>query len=264
MEAKMSLFEKKIGDSVWVTLGRYGRFLATLQKIEGDSFTFMFDDCITKGSINQEDTNNGGYEESYMERFLSTDVYNAFPEGIRCCIKSVTLATAGQIFGHDNEWCNKYLIMDKEEQFPLMEKRQNRIACFDDDTCWWWLQNPVKKKHSSASFATVSHGGNTLFNAASNSYGVRPVFTLVRPISGGLVPQPEEEKSLYPKIIMKEREIASLKLEINHLKKIKQYDDAANEMKAMMDSYIRAGFTKEQAFRLILELFVAAIGGMRR
>lgn len=244
MTTEMSLFLVKVGESIEIDLDRYGKFSATLQKVEGDLFTFMFDDCIVRSSMNSEDTNKGGYKESYMEQYLSTDVYNAFPEDIRKHIKEVTLPTVGQIFGHDDEWCNKYLVMDENEQFPLMKKRQNRIACFDDTVCWWWLQNPVKREHSSAYFACVDNGGCAGYDNASGSVGVRPVFTLVRPTSGGHVPQLSEE-------------------ELKNLDKIKAYDDEASEMKAMMDSYIRAGFTRKQAFRLVLELSVAAIGGMR-
>lgn len=265
MEAKISLFDKKVGDNIEIELSRYGRFTASLQKIEGKLFIFMFDDCIARTSMNQENTNKGGYKESYIEQFLSTDVYNAFPEDIRKYLKEVTLPTVGQIFGHNNEWCNKYLVMDENEQFPLMKKRQNRVACFEDDICWWWLQNPVKSEHSSANFAGVDGYGNAFYGGASGSFGVRPVFTLVRPESGGHVPQPEEvgEEWLRNKIKTKEEEIVTLKQEIKRLEKSKQYDDVASEMKTMLDSYVRAGFTKDQAFQLVLELSVAVIGGKK-
>lgn len=257
MVTEMRLFDKKVGESIEIELDRYGKFSATLQKIEGNPFTFMFDDCIVLTSMNQEDTNKGGYRESYMERFLSTDVYNTFPEDIRKYLKEVTLPTAGQIFGHDNEWCNKYLVMDENEQFPLMKKRKNRIACFDDAVCWWWLQNPVKKEYSSANFAVVSAGGCTHAGNASNSDGVRPVFTLIRPTSGDHVPHSENWEDILKYCY---NDVIAIKEVMEHL----EFDETANKTKAMMDSYIRAGFTKEQAFRLVLELSVAAIGGMRR
>lgn len=276
MEAKMSLFDKKVGDGIEVELDRYGKFSATLQKIEGDLFVFMFDDCIVHTSMNQEDTNKGGYKESYMEQFLSTDVYNSFPEDIRVYIKEVTLATVGQIFGHEDEWCNKYLVMDKEEQFPLMKKRQNRIACFNGDTCWWWLQNRVKEEHSSAFFAYVDGNGDADYDYASGSYGVRPAFVLVKPTSGGRVPQGNKvsyrnyyhgkdkrptREELIAEINYRREEIAELHKQISELERFEVYDNAAGEMKTIMDSFVRAGFTEDQAFEIMQKMTISLLEG---
>lgn len=43
-------------------------------------------------------------------------------------------------------------------------------------------------------------------------------------------------------------EIAALQKEIKELEKYKQYEDAANETYAVMESFMKAGFTREEAF----------------
>lgn len=176
METNTNLFDKKVGDRIEIRLYRYGEFYATLHKIEGNLFTFMFDFCIAKCNMDPENINM--WFNSYVFRF--------FPGDIRKYIKEVRLATVGEIFGHNHEWCDKCIVMrdDGEEQLPLMKMEQYRISFFNVDRCSWWLRNALKN----------------------------------------------------------ERE----------LNKIGQQAKIAGELKAIMDSYIRAGFTKEQAFQLIL------------
>lgn len=45
-------------------------------------------------------------------------------------------------------------------------------------------------------------------------------------------------------------EIKALYSEVKRLEKYKAYDQSSEELKALMDSYIRAGFSEEQAFAL--------------
>ena len=61
-----------------------------------------------------------------------------------------------------------------------MKQRRNRVAYYKNDCEFGWLRNATKKEFSSAYFAFVSGNGNTNCNGASNSYGVRPEFWLVR------------------------------------------------------------------------------------
>lgn len=46
-------------------------------------------------------------------------------------------------------------------------------------------------------------------------------------------------------------EIDGLKTELKRLEKYAKYDDAAEEMKAFHDSFVRAGFTEDQAFAIV-------------
>lgn len=70
--------------------------------------------------------------------------------------------------------------MDNDEQFEMMKRRGNRVCDFEDDWCWWWLRNAAKENVSSAHFAYVTSCGYANYGNASNSFGVRPEFWLVR------------------------------------------------------------------------------------
>ena len=61
-----------------------------------------------------------------------------------------------------------------------MKQRRNRVAYYKNDCEFGWLRNATKKEFSSANFALVGNDGFTDYDSASNSYGVRPEFWLVR------------------------------------------------------------------------------------
>lgn len=47
-------------------------------------------------------------------------------------------------------------------------------------------------------------------------------------------------------------EINKLREDLVRLEKYRKYDEGAEELKAIHDSYVRAGFTEEQAFTLLI------------
>lgn len=51
-----------------------------------------------------------------------------------------------------------------------------------------------------------------------------------------------------------EKNISDLLDQIDRLEKYKQYEESANEMKALYDSYILAGFNADQALKIMLTL----------
>ena len=69
--------------------------------------------------------------------------------------------------------------------YTSMKECKNRIACFEDQLTWGWLRNATKEEFSSASFAHVSFLGYANYSGASDSYGVRPEFWLVKQESRG-------------------------------------------------------------------------------
>ncbi len=84
------------------------------------------------------------------------------------------------MFGHDDEWDNEHFEPDEDEQLPLMKERKNRVAYLNNKWKWGWLRNAVKQRFFSAGFAYVYNYGFTYCHYASNSFGVRPEFWLVR------------------------------------------------------------------------------------
>ena len=47
-------------------------------------------------------------------------------------------------------------------------------------------------------------------------------------------------------------EINHLKKDLDKLERYRKYEDAANEMKAIHDSFVNAGFTEDQAFMIMI------------
>ena len=169
----------QVGDQIIIELTGFGEFTATAQKITDKGTLFLFDDCVTRRPMNAECTNKGGYEKSELRKWINDVLLVAFPEDLINRIDGLTIPTYGQMFGHD-DWYNDVMEPDNDEQLPLMVKRRNRIADFDNSYEWYWLQNATKKEVSSSYFALVYYFGSASFIHASNSFGVRPVFWLVK------------------------------------------------------------------------------------
>lgn len=62
----------------------------------------------------------------------------------------------------------------------------------------------------------------------------------------------------------KETEIKELKDDLKKLEKYKQYEDTANEMKALHDAFMNSGFSDEQAFALVNNLLTTAAAGVMK
>jgi hypothetical protein len=168
----------RIGDQIVIPLVEFGEFTATAQKITDKGTLFLFDDCVAKQPMNKKLTNKGGFEKSDLKKWIDDVLLPAFPDNLRSRIENLTIPTYGQIFGHD-DWYNDVIEPDNDEQFPLMTKRKNRIADFENYYEWYWLQNATKKELSAAYFALVNLYGSATYPYASYSYGVRPAFLLV-------------------------------------------------------------------------------------
>ncbi|HOQ38741.1 MAG TPA: hypothetical protein PLR73_13760 [Acetivibrio sp.] len=168
----------RIGDQIVIPLAGFGEFTATAQKITDKGTLFLFDDCVARQPMNKKRTNEGGFEKSDLKKWIDNILLPAFPDNLRNRIENLTIPTYGQILGHDDRW-NDVIEPDNDEQFPLMTKRKNRIADFENDYEWYWLQNATKKELFDADFAIVDFNGIAAYYDASDSFGVRPVFLLV-------------------------------------------------------------------------------------
>jgi hypothetical protein len=169
----------QVGDQIIIQLTGFGEFTATAQKITDKGTLFLFDDCVTERPMNAKWTNKGGYEKSDLCKWINNVLLSAFPEDLRNRINDLSIPTYGQMFGHDN-WYNDVMEPDNDEQLSLMKKRKNRIADFNDNYEWYWLKNATRKEVSSSFFAIVYLHGYAFSYDASYSYGVRPVFWLVK------------------------------------------------------------------------------------
>lgn len=160
--------EIKVGDKICVELKGLGTFMATAHRVTANEILFITDEYIASKPMYG------------LQEWIETSVYNAFPEELKGRVKNLTIPTVGQVFGWDDEWCRKTFVRDDDEQLPLMKERRNRVAYLDNDYEWGWLRNSTKREVSSANCALVSSGGSAYYYGASNSFGVRLEFTLVK------------------------------------------------------------------------------------
>ena len=258
----------QVGDQMVIPLAELGEFTATAHKVTDEGTMFIFDNYVTRRPMNNRNTNKGGFEKSDLKKWMDTVLFMAFPDELRDKIYGLTLPTVGQIVGHEDEWDNKNLEPDIDEQLPLMKECKNRIACFEDQLAWGWLRNATKEEFSSATFASVNDRGYPNYGNASGSYGVRPEFWLVKQESRGPVPRrsgrypwgSNNKEFLTERIREKENEIKDLKREIKNLEEKEMFAKAASEMKNLKDRFVEAGFTEDEAFRMVLELSKTALG----
>ena len=169
-----------LGDQILISLNGLGDFTATAHKTTDKGVLFIFDDYVVSKSMNEKNTNEGGFEESDLKKWIDSVLLEAFPAELKDRIADLSIPTVGELFGHDDEWDNEHFESDDDEQLPLMKERRNRVAYLKNEWEWGWLRNATKKKVSSASFADVTGHGGAGFCDATASYGVRPEFWLVR------------------------------------------------------------------------------------
>lgn len=170
----------KVGDRIVIPLGDLGTFTATAQKVTDGKVLFIFDDYVTKRPMNENNSNEGGYEKSDLRKWIEKDLFKMFPAVIRDRISELSIPTHGEICGWDDEWDREHIEADGDKQLPLMKQRRNRVAYYDNKIEWGWLRNATKEEFSSACFAVVYHSGNAGYYGASGYCGVRPEFWLFR------------------------------------------------------------------------------------
>lgn len=178
--AKSDLKDAEVGDKTTIKLDGLGEFAATVHKVTDDKVMLIFDDYVAKRPINESGTNNGGFEDSDLNKWLHTEFVKALPYSIRARLTDVTIPTVGEMFGWDDERDRNNFEADNDKQLPLMKQRRNRVAYYNNECEFGWLRNATKKEFSSACFACVRDNGITDFNGVSHSGGVRPEIWLVK------------------------------------------------------------------------------------
>lgn len=177
----------EVGDIVSYTMEDGEEVEALAVKEEFDKhgnlcMVFMLLDCLKEECrMNRDDTNDGGYEESYLREQLRTEYLERFPASLRLNMVPfengdlLRIPTEREIFG-ENRYGEEE--PDTVEQFEAMKKRRNRMALdgSNGETQAYWLQN--KRVRSATSFCFVYDGGSAYADSASNSFGVRPLYRI--------------------------------------------------------------------------------------
>ena len=175
-----------VGDVIAFTLTDGEEVEALAVKQEQDGMIFCLVDCLNQEySMNEEDSNRGGYEATDLRVKLNGEILDRFPADIREKMVAfangdyLRLPTEKEIFG-----CNDYgkAEPDDVQQWEPMKKRKNRIAFQGKGTDrweWYWLQNAHKRY--AAYFAYVNGNGVAYYYDASAAFGVRPAFKILHP-----------------------------------------------------------------------------------
>lgn len=177
----------EVGDIVSYTMEDGEEVEAIAVKEEFDKhgnlcMVFILLDCLKEECrMNRDDTNDGGYEESYLREQLRTEYLERFPASLRLNMVPfengdlLRIPTEREVFG-ENRYGEEE--PDTVEQFEAMKKRRNRMALDGSNggTQAYWLQN--KRVGSAAYFWYVDDGGNADYGGASCSFGVRPLYRI--------------------------------------------------------------------------------------
>ena len=166
--------EFKVGDQIQI-----GKYTATCQKVARKGALFLLDQYLDEPfKMNQENTNEGGYEASDLRKELQKNSVLEIFDSVREMMVPfkngdlVRIPYAEEFFGDVDSY-----EPSGKKQWPLMKDRKNRIAIREGEPYeWGWLQN--KLKSSGAFFACVNAFGLPASTGASSSCGVRPVFRL--------------------------------------------------------------------------------------
>ena len=175
-----------VGDVIAFTLTDGEDVEALAVKQEQDGMIFCLVDCLNQEySMNEEDSNRGGYEATDLRVKLDGEILDRFPADIREKMVAfangdyLRLPTEKEIFG-----CNEYgkAEPDDVQQWEPMKQRKNRISFQGKGTDrweWYWLQNAHKRY--AAYFAHVVTYGVASYSRASGAGGVRPAFKIIHP-----------------------------------------------------------------------------------
>lgn len=177
----------EVGDIVSYTMEDGEEVEALAVKEEFDKhgnlcMVFMLLDCLKEECrMNRDDTNDGGYEESYLREQLKTEYLERFPASLRLNMVPfengdlLRIPTEREIFG-ENRYGEEE--PDTVEQFEAMKKRRNRMALdgSNGETQAYWLQN--KRVGSATYFCFVGGSGLAYGTYASCSSGVRPLYRI--------------------------------------------------------------------------------------
>ena len=145
-----------------------------------DKIFFNFDEIIFKSAVNANDTNEKGFSESALAKYLNGVFLEAM--GIKDCLLfgegciCVTLPTAHELFGDAEYWEAENNFTENAYQFNHYKNEKNRVKVFENETHWYWTSSA--RASSAASFCYVNNYGssNYLSGHASSAGGVAPAF----------------------------------------------------------------------------------------
>ena len=209
----------KVGDTKTIDMGTYGTHTLRIANTSTPSecstsgfsqtacgFVLEFADIITAHTMNDTDTNVGGWPATSMRTFVNNDIYNAIPSEIKNAIIDTTVVSGhGETSGETNFTSTDklYLLAPKEIYTNWSTYQSAKDTAKDltrtldyytsigvttssysgaikkDETSaawWWWLR--TASSDSTYSFYFVERYGNYSTAIARTQMRVAPAFRL--------------------------------------------------------------------------------------
>ena len=146
----------------------------------------VFRDCLKdKHSMNEEDTNRGGWSESGMRQYAQS-VYEILPDDLQEVIvptRIVQCLNGTRSVTEDKLFCLSYTqvcggtglrdLEPEDSQLDIFKQRRNRIkfnGYRSNQLSWWWLRSPYTGH--TTSFRNVNYDGSVTNYNASGANGV--------------------------------------------------------------------------------------------
>ncbi len=170
-----------VGDIISIVLknGENMRIaVAGINTYAENEVVFAFKDILSEEHyMNENCTNEGGYEASDMAAYLDTEIFNLLPDDLQEVIKErrghkLWLFSRREVFGEDG----RYICPEEDVFLPYYKDADNRVKTRDGETDWWWLASPSAAY--TTYFAFVSGYGDSGHSIANLSHGVAPGFCI--------------------------------------------------------------------------------------
>ena len=165
--------------------------VAAFNPYDVNHVAFVTEDLFSESrSMNDTDTNSGGWRDCSMRTYLNRDVFSLLPDDLQSVIterRIVQSKDGVEMISSDKLWLlscteiGEYCITDTEDvHFPLFKDQRSRVKQEDGSTWWYWLRTPYTcsdkdetgVKANCTYFYFVTDGGYTMGNAASYCHGV--------------------------------------------------------------------------------------------
>ncbi|MBQ6090768.1 MAG: hypothetical protein IJL07_05880 [Lachnospiraceae bacterium] len=152
-------------------------------KREGNRMLMWFEDCLkTRYSMNEENTNAGGWLDSDARSILNTEIINSFPDKVlKHMVKDdngdwLHLLSIEEVFGLTPDF--EETEESKKLQIPALKIEKSHIKGWglNGETIWHWLRSPYAS--DAADFCNVNYNGTANCGGASDARGLAPAFYL--------------------------------------------------------------------------------------
>ncbi|MDD5800190.1 MAG: DUF6273 domain-containing protein [Coriobacteriales bacterium] len=165
--------------------------------------TFIFKDAIASGSMNDSQTNAGGWQSSSLRSWLSTSGVGLIPDDLRKNIvqvkkytnnvgqsadaSSVTstddmlwLFSYNELGGSTSGWGDASVYQSEGDSYLLFQYSSSALVkTLNGSPCRWWERNPDAGIYHS--FMSVNENGNPYdrqYSFADRTYGAVPGFCI--------------------------------------------------------------------------------------